>query len=252
SSLYGRDVQDVTGAKIGTVGQVWANTAGEPTFVSVKTGIFGRKESMAPLQTARMSDDRLTIPYEKGKVEDAPRVEAETDQPLDEAETAQLYAHYQLQPETVATTRGATTQGRPQATAAQRRMSAGQEELTRSEERLRVGTESEPVGTAKLRKYVVTEDVHTTVPVEHDEVRLEREPITAENARGVRPEMSEAEREMTLRAEHPVVGKDRVPVERVRMYKDEVIEDQPIDDRVSHEEIETNMPPSSRRRGGSS
>jgi stress response protein YsnF len=37
-----------------------------------------------------------------------------------------------------------------------------------------VGTESQPAGKAVLRKNVVTEDVHTTVPVEHDEVYVER------------------------------------------------------------------------------
>ncbi|MEU2350820.1 DUF2382 domain-containing protein, partial [Modestobacter sp. NPDC013298] len=36
----------------------------------------------------------------------------------------------------------------------------------------------EAVVDARLRKYVVTEDVTTTVPVSHEEVRIEREPIT--------------------------------------------------------------------------
>jgi hypothetical protein len=55
-SLYGQDVQDRSGAKIGSVGQVWADAAGEPTWVSVKTGVMGHHESMAPLQAARMQE----------------------------------------------------------------------------------------------------------------------------------------------------------------------------------------------------
>lgn len=61
--------------------------------------------------------------------------------------------------------------------------------MTRSEERMRVGTERVETGRARLRKYVVTENVQTG-PVSHEEVRVEREPITdanrAEALRGVR------------------------------------------------------------------
>ncbi len=53
--------------------------------------------------------------------------------------------------------------------------------MTRSEERLTVGTETTEVGRARLRKHVVTEDVTRTVPVSHDEVRVQREPITDAN-----------------------------------------------------------------------
>ena len=53
--------------------------------------------------------------------------------------------------------------------------------MTRSEEQLHVGTERVSTGKARLRKYVVTENVTTTVPVTHEEVRMEREPITEAN-----------------------------------------------------------------------
>lgn len=223
-SLYGKDVQDQSGAKIGSVDQVWA-TAGYPAWVSVQTG--GRQEPMAPLGNAQMQGGRLKVAYDKSTVQSAPSVPPGANTPLNAEQTAQLYAHYRMQP-----------QQAPQ----------GREELIRSEERLRVGTESQPAGKAVLRKNMVTENVHTTVPVEHDEVFVEREPITAEEAGRVRAEMGEAQQEMQLRAEHPVVAKDRVPVERVRLAKNEVVEDQPIDEQVSHEEVQANIPESSRRR----
>jgi hypothetical protein len=53
--------------------------------------------------------------------------------------------------------------------------------MTRSEEQLRVGTETRQAGKARLRKYVTTEHQQTTVPVSHDEVTLEREPISDAN-----------------------------------------------------------------------
>lgn len=60
--------------------------------------------------------------------------------------------------------------------------------MTRSEERLNVGTEKQ-AGRGRLRKYVTTENVTQTVPVEREEVRLEREPITdgEPRRRDVRP-----------------------------------------------------------------
>ncbi|MFG1954257.1 YsnF/AvaK domain-containing protein [Micromonospora sp. NPDC048830] len=227
-SLYGKDVQDRSGAKIGSVRQVWA-TAGYPAWVSLRTG--GRQEPMAPLGNAQMMDGQLMVAYDKATVTSAPSVDAGTDIPLDAEQTARLYQHYQMQPRQ-----------------APQRVPQGHEDLIRSEERLRVGTESQPAGKAVLRKHVVTENVHTTVPVEHDEVYVEREPITAENAGQVRADMGESQQEMPLRAERPVVAKDRVPVERVHLAKNEVVEDQPIDDQVRHEEVEANIPESSRRR----
>ncbi|MEU6073597.1 YsnF/AvaK domain-containing protein [Micromonospora sp. NPDC047074] len=235
SSLYGQDVKDRSGSKIGSVGQIWADAAGEPTWVSVRTGLTGHKESMAPLDKARITDGGLAVDYDKSTVKGAPSVDAGTDQPLDTAQIEQLYAHYRLAPQTPPT-------------AARGRAPAAGEDLVRSEERLRVGTESEPAGTARLRKYVVTENVHTTVPVEHDEVYVEREPIAARDARGVRADIGEAEQEMILRAERPVVGKETVPVERVHLAKDEVVEEQAIDDQIRREKVDADIPERSRRR----
>ncbi|SCL24555.1 conserved domain-containing protein [Micromonospora nigra] len=227
-SLYGQDVQDQSGAKIGSVAQVWADAQGYPTWVSVQTG--GRLEPMAPLGNAQMQQGRLMVPYDKATVQSAPGVKPGTDTPLDAKQNEQLYAHYRMQ-------------AQPKSQPPQ-----GREDLIRSEERLRVGTESQPAGRAVLRKNVVTEDVHTTVPVAHDEVYVEREPISAADAANVRSDMGEAEQEMQLRAERPVVAKDRVPVERAHLARNEVVEEQPIDERVRHEEISANIPEKSRRR----
>ncbi|MCM0676133.1 YsnF/AvaK domain-containing protein [Micromonospora phytophila] len=235
NSLYGQDVKDRSGSKIGSVGQIWADAAGEPTWVSVKTGVMGQKESMAPLQQARITDAGLAVDYDKSTVKNAPAVDAGTDEPLNTEQIEQLYAHYRLAPQ-------------PAPPAARGRAPGAGEDLIRSEERLRVGTESQPAGKARLRKYVVSENVHTTVPVEHDEVYVEREPIAARDARGVRADIGEAEQEMTLRAERPVVSKDTVPVERVHLSKDEVVEQQAIDDQVRRERIDADIPEPSRRR----
>jgi len=84
--------------------------------------------------------------------------------------------------------------------------------MTRSEEELKVGTAQRETGRARLRRYVVTEDVQKTVPVRREEVRVEREPITEGNVDDATdgPAISEEEHELTLHAEEPVVEKRAV------------------------------------------
>lgn len=112
--------------------------------------------------------------------------------------------------------------------------------MTRSEERLRVGTEGVGTGRVGLRKYVVTENVTTQVPVSHEEVRVEREPVTEANrdpAMGG-PDIAEAEHEVTVHAERPVVEKEAVPVERVRLGTEKVSEEQEVSETLRKEQIE--------------
>ena len=112
--------------------------------------------------------------------------------------------------------------------------------MTRSEEHLNVGTQRVEAGRARLRKYVVTENVTQTVPVSHEEVVLEREPITDANVGSALdgPAISEEEHEVVLHAERPVVAKEAVPVERVRLDTETVTEQQTVSDTVRKEQIE--------------
>ncbi|MFF7814526.1 DUF2382 domain-containing protein [Streptomyces sp. NPDC007945] len=112
--------------------------------------------------------------------------------------------------------------------------------MTRSEEQMHVGTEEVETGRVRLRKYVVTEEVQQTVPVRHEEVRVVREPITEANRDEALsgPEIAEAEHEVTLHEERPVVETRAVPVERVRLETDEVAEEQTVTGEVRKERIE--------------
>ena len=112
--------------------------------------------------------------------------------------------------------------------------------MTRSEEELRVGTAQRERGRVRLRKYVTTEQVQQTVPVQRERVRVEREPITDANrdAATSGPEISEAEHEVILRAEEPVVEKRAVPKERVRLDKDTVTDQERVAEQVRKEQIE--------------
>src|SRR5919112_5905128 len=93
--LFGTDVYEQDGGKIGSASQVYLdNRSGEPEWVSVKTGLFGTKESFVPLQRASLAEDRIVVPFSKDQVKNAPRID--TDGDLSPAEEEELYRYYGL------------------------------------------------------------------------------------------------------------------------------------------------------------
>ncbi|KFU78797.1 conserved domain-containing protein [Amycolatopsis lurida] len=238
-------VVDPTGNKLGKVGNVYlADATRQPEWITVKTGLFGTKESFVPLSGAHTDRDGVHVRVDKEAVTDAPRIEA--DGHLSAEESARLYQHYGLpMPRTspdgrmddraqgrgdAGRTRAGTDKGAD--TGRKNRDAA----MTRSEERLNVGTEQVETGHVRLRKYVVTEEQQVTVPVSHEEVRIEREPIT--NPRGERAEIAEDEQEVVLHAEKPVVNKETVAVERARLKTETVTEDHTVSGKVRKEQFE--------------
>jgi uncharacterized protein (TIGR02271 family) len=259
------NVLSADGEKIGSIGQVYADDDnGQPTWVTVKTGLFGMSESFVPLEGARTEGDNIVVPYSKDQVKDAPRVD--TDGHLEPSEEDRLFEHYQLGDGGRSYTDAAT--GRNTGTAGSGTGGTGtagtasghfgvadasdtvgrdtsgpttDDAMTRSEERLNVGTETQATGRARLRKYVATENVTQTVPVQREEIRIEREPITDGNVGAAMggPELSEEEHEVILHEERVVVNKETVPVERIRLDTETVTEDVTVDEEVRKERIET-------------
>jgi uncharacterized protein (TIGR02271 family) len=247
-NLIGATAVDVGGDKIGKVGQVYLNDGtGEPEWVTVSTGLFGTRESFAPLYGARSGDGELRLAVTKQQVKDAPTIDV--DGHLGDAEQEALYRHYAGHLGAAASPAGAS-QGIGTAdvdavggAGAEGRDVSGpttDDAMTRSEERLHVGTERVAAGRTRLRKYVVTENVTQTVPVSHEEVRVEREPITDANRDAALdgPDISEEEHEVTLHAERPVVEKEAVPVERVRLGTETVTEQREVNEQVRKEQID--------------
>ncbi|MEV6648032.1 YsnF/AvaK domain-containing protein, partial [Amycolatopsis sp. NPDC051371] len=97
------------------------------------------------------------------------------------------------------------------------------------------GTEQVETGHVRLRKYVVTEEQQVTVPVRHEEVRIEREPI--KDGQGG-ADIGEAEQDVVLHAEKPVVRKESVPVERARLRTETVTDEQTVSGKVRKEQFE--------------
>jgi uncharacterized protein (TIGR02271 family) len=243
AGVFDRDVYGSDGERIGKVKQVYANDqTGQPEWLTVSTGLFGAKETFIPLADADLSGERVTVPFTKAEVKDAPNVDA--DSHLSPEEEQQLYTYY-----------GRTdydgTDDDSSAHGTHGDVAGGSvghdtsgpttdDAMTVSEEQLQVDTERREAGRARLRKYVVTENVTQTVPVQREEVRLEREPITDANVGDATsgPAISEEEHEVVLHEERPVVEKEAVPVERVRLDTDTVTEQETVSEEVRKERVE--------------
>ncbi|TDD68400.1 DUF2382 domain-containing protein [Actinomadura darangshiensis] len=110
-------------------------------------------------------------------------------------------------------------------------------EITRSEEQMRIGTERHESGRVRVHKWVETEMVERTIPVSHEEIKIDREPIA-----GGRPDakvsISEDDQEIILYEERPVIAKETVPVERVRFRTEQVQDEQTVRGELRKERIE--------------
>ena len=238
--LHGREVLDSEGKKVGKISGVYLDQAeGKPEWATVKTGFFGSHEALLPLATASFAEGKVTVPFTAASIKDAPHTDP--DQELTQQQEAELFSYYKVPygGDTVTATSGTTA---PQSSGVQDTSGPNTDDaMTRSEERLHVGTESAAVAKARLVKHVVTENVTQSVPVSHEEVTVTREPITEANRGDALSgaDLTEEEAEVTLHAERPVVFKETVPIERVKLGTETVTEQATVDETVRHEVIET-------------
>jgi uncharacterized protein (TIGR02271 family) len=247
----GTTMVDRDGDKLGTIDAIYLDDGtGQPEWALVYTGLFGTKATFVPLAQAQPMGDSVQVPYHKDQVKDAPNMQA--DGQLSQDEEAELYRHYGLD-----YSQHRSDSGLPAGEHEHDRDSVyddvqdravghdtsgptTDEAMTRSEEELQVGTQTRERGRARLRKYVTTEEQQVTVPVQREEVRVDREPITDANldAATSGPAISEEEHEVTLREEEVVVDKRAVPKERVRLGTETVTEERQVSEEVRKEQIQ--------------
>ena len=270
-SWRGQDLVDSEGSKIGSIEEIYLDAdTNEPEWALVNTGLFGSKSTFVPLQQAAREGDAVGVPCDKATIKDAPQID--TDGELSQQDEAELYRHYGLEysetrsgsglPEGAAggttvrdfgETTGTTGQdfdttgrvgsdtdaerGEPRSDVSERQTD---DAMTLSEEQLEVDTRQRETGRARLKKYIVSDQVQETVPVRREEARVEREPITDANIDQATsgPELTESEHEVVLREEEPVVEKRVVPKERVRLDKETTTEEREISEEVRREEVD--------------
>ena len=113
------------------------------------------------------------------------------------------------------------------------------DELIRSEEQLNVSKDRVESGEVHLRKYVVTETETVEVPVEREEVRIVREPITEADRAAHTGAIGEAEASVTLHEDQVTVTKESVPVEKVSLETETVRDTETVSEEVRKERFET-------------
>ena len=221
SGLIGRTVYSTDGQKIGELRQVYLDDRTEQLqFITVKTGLFGTNESFVPAADATSTADGVTVPFGKDTVKNAPTVDA--DGHISPDQEREIYAYYGLASD--APTPGTTTDSA----------------MTRSEEQLHVGTEQHEAGRVRLRKWVETEAQSLTVPVAHERAVIERQPVLDVDVDQALAghTIGEEVHEVILHEERAVLDKTVAPVERVRLDKETVVEQETVSSELRKERIQ--------------
>lgn len=256
---------DVDGDKVGGVQDVYVNdTSGQPDFVSVNHGLFGAGTSIVPLRGHTLRDGELHLAFPKDRIEDAPDLDENGH--LTTADQDAFYRHYGLTETKDVTTydtgrhaaagaagAGAAGAAGAGAAAGERRdakdvetnaAAAGaaatdKDAIIRSEEQLNVEKDRVESGQVRLRKYVVNETETVEVPVEREEVRVVREPITDADRANFDGKIGEQEASVTLHEERVNVNKESVPVEKVSLEKDTVQDTERVSEELRKERFDT-------------
>ncbi len=235
ADIKGKEIITSDDERMGKIADLYVDDdSGQPKWGLVRSGFLGTRQSFFPLEGIETEGDTVRVPYTKTQILDAPGVDP--DGYLSEDEEQKLYSHYSMSEQYAAAgqnehgTVGHDTSG-----------PTTDDAMTRSEEQLRINKTQQETSRARLRKYVVTENVNMTVPVQKEVARLEREPITEANMPKTMdgPAMSEADHEVVLSEERIDIDKEVVPKERVRLTKDVFTAQQPVFGEVQKEVIET-------------
>jgi sporulation protein YlmC with PRC-barrel domain len=171
----GGEVRTTNGDKVGGIGQVYLDDeSGRPSWVTVKTGLFGTQESFVPLARADLAGVDVVVPYDKETIKGAPRVDTEGS--LSPQEEKRLYSYYLDAQLMDADREHDDSQDEDLERSAHRANQSTEgpdqdrlDDDRRRDTQLDDDPSGEQGGTSRLRRYVVTEKV---VPVSREEVPL--------------------------------------------------------------------------------
>ena len=107
--------------------------------------------------------------------------------------------------------------------------------VQRSEEELRAGTREREAGSMRVRKRVRTDRERIEVPTKHEEVTVERVPMSGE---ATDAQIGEDEVNVPVTEEEVVTDKTAVAKEEVRVRKDVVEDSEVVEEDVRREEVD--------------
>ncbi len=252
----GRQIADTTGRPYGTLDELFVGrTTGEPEFGIVtvdRIGGGGTKRVAVPLDGARPEGDVVLLPLDRHRVREAPEVQRTVDSiPPEAGERIAAFFAGARQADDTAPLAAETAPTTPIAPAPAAPVVDEEVEVTRSEEELVVDKEAHVTERVRVRKVIVEEEVTVTVTLRREELRIEREPVDAAYVADVDhlergngdAQLTDGELEFVLLAEEPVVEKRVVPVERIKVARDTIVDQHRITDQVRKERVEVDETP---------
>jgi uncharacterized protein (TIGR02271 family) len=258
--LFGYDVIDDSGNKIGTVDNIWVDDAtGELEFVGVKTGWLFGKTHIIPAADAQISDNSISVPFPESQIKDAPSFSADDElSPTDENGVYDYYGMQRSMSESPsglaeggeninAGTTGYTATDAATGTAdlsgttgyAGTDTSTGvnnEGTMALSEEDLTVGKREVEAGRVRLRKVVRTEHEEVPVELQKEQVSIERVDASATDVPS--NAFQEQEIEVPVMREEAVVSKESHVTGGVALNKNVQTETRTVGGDVRSEDVE--------------
>src|SRR5215212_1195539 len=230
----GYEVYDPAGEKIGKVDDLFVDQTDSPEYIGVKMGFLGTRSTLIPWEAVSSTDDEgrtINVDTDKATAKDGPAFD--DDREITPEFEEEVYSYYGLQ-------RSQTTTEEPGAYEAYQDAApstTGEDELRvqRTEEELAAGTREREAGSLKVRKRVRTDREQIEVPTRHEEVSVERVPVSGE---ATEAQIGEDEVVVPVTEEEVVVGKRAVAKEEVRIRKDVVEDTEVVEEDVRREEVE--------------
>jgi uncharacterized protein (TIGR02271 family) len=270
----GYTVVDPSGEKIGKVDDLFLDENDQPEYIGVKMGFLGTSSTLIPADIATINNERgfIEISQTKDTVKDGPAFDDDREiTPEYENEVRSYhglgaasgtedrgtYSHYPGNSGEVGPgmREGDTETGEFRGHSEDDEgvnQSGGSDledrdelRVQRTEEELTAGTREREAGQLKVRKRVRTDHEQIAVPTRHEEVSVERVPVSSE---ATEAEIGDDEVVVPVTEEEVVVSKRPVVKEEVRIRKDVVEDTETVEEDVRREEVDVEDD-TSRRRG---
>jgi uncharacterized protein (TIGR02271 family) len=271
----GYTVVDESGSKIGKVDDLFLDENDQPEYFGVKMGLLGTSSTLIPADIATINNEQgfIEVSQPKSTVQDGPAFDDDREitpeyenevrsyYGLGSTESSGSYEDYQGEETnghsgagtTDSTTAGTVGSGMSMGdteTGEFREHDRNQEGLSqpgsdlededelrvqRSEEELVAGTREREAGAMKVRKRVRTDRERIEVPTKHEEVSVERVPMSGEASEA---QIGEDEVSVPVTEEEVVTDKRAVAKEEIRVRKDVVEDTEVVEEDVRREEID--------------
>jgi uncharacterized protein (TIGR02271 family) len=232
----GFTVVDESGSKIGKVDDLFLDENDRPEYFGVKMGFLGTSSTLIPADIATVNSEQgfIEVSQPKSTVQDGPAFD--DDREITPDYENEVRSYYGLG--AVESTEDRGTYGDYEAEHSGAGTTSDLEDelrVQRSEEELRAGTREREAGSMKVRKRVRTDREQIEVPVKHEEVSVERVPVSGE---ATEAQIGEDEVEVPVTEEEVIVDKRAVAKEEVRIRKDVVEDTEVVEEDVRREEID--------------